>query len=203
MHFMPKHFFLVEGIDGSGKDTFAKFVFEAAKKRFDFHPDHTFSLVGQPAFRFDKTNTIQRFIEDGEVLRPYPEMVEALRENRIAHEEYLSQYNGITMCIRGLLTDMGTLKRLYGKTPSTLSQHIPIKKLIIVDVDPQIARKRILTRGIPSTWRESLKNLTFFREFFLKQAVTQPYPSLILKNNDLDSLRLTAESLIDSLITYQ
>ncbi len=165
---MYPQFILLEGIDGSGKDTFADFFRHAIYERFRYDPDLTLSIVGQPCFRFDADGIIRRFIEGGEVLSPFDAMVQELTRNRELHEDYLRRYGGIVLCIRGLLTDLGTLARLYSKTPSgCVGQRRAIDHLVILDVPPDEARRRIEARGISPTWRESIENLSFFREFFL------------------------------------
>lgn len=201
--YLPNKFILIEGIDGSGKDTFASFLATTLKEKATYHPDHTLSIVGQPAFRFDNSGILKRFIEDGETSTSYEETVRLLKKNRTAHENYLTQYGGTKLCIRGLLTDMGTLERLYGKHTVNLGHNIPIDKVIIIDVDPTIARKRIVKRGIPETWRESLSHLTFFRNFFLNTAASlnPSTDTIIIKNECLSALEESATNLSKMLLS--
>jgi len=199
---MFPYFILIEGIDGSGKDTFANFLKIEIMKRFRYEEDATLSIVGQPCFRFDNEGKIRRFIEGGEVTLPYDLMIKELTQNRILHQQYLQKYGGIKICIRGLLTDLGTLTRLYDQYPSNeyLGQKLKIDRLIIVDVSPDEAFRRIELRGVPPTWRESLEHLTFFREFFLKQSSLPIFnKKTIIKNEDIESIESAAIKIADEL----
>jgi len=164
---MPERFLLIEGIDGSGKDTFAELCAERIKARFAFHPAAPLSIVGQPAFRFDPHGMIRRLIEHGEADCPFDMMCDLLTENRRRHEAEIAGHRGITICIRGLLTDLATLARVYGRMPGhLLGQGRAIDRLIVVDVDPDEACERIRRRGRLPDWRETPENLRFFRDFY-------------------------------------
>lgn len=161
---------LVEGIDGSGKDEFVARLVRLLKSRFEYAPDATLSIVGQPAFQFDKDGLLRALMERGEVLASLDNTIEILVENRRCHEEYLKRYSGLVFCLRGILTEIGTLMRLFNASSSSigsLGQERAIDLLVIVDADPDVAYRRILGRPRPPDWRETPENLVFFRQFYL------------------------------------
>lgn len=200
---MEEMFILVEGIDGSGKDTFVDILREELMKRFYYDELATISIVGQPAFKFDKDNHIRKLIEYGQVECSCQELVKKLTENRQRHEHDISIYKGITICIRGLLTDLATLERVYGvKEKTLLGQEKFIDKLIIIDVDPQIAWERIQKRD-KIDWRETPENLKFFRNFYInyvpKKIVAE---RIVIKNNDdIKKLKSAACTLAETLLS--
>lgn len=160
---------LVEGIDGSGKDEFVKRLVRILKGRFVYTPEASLSVVGQPAFCFDDTNLVRALIERGEARVSLEETIQCLSENRRQHEAYLARYSGVVICLRGVITELATLARLFGNDALVdLGQARPIDLLVVIDADPVVARKRILGRERPPDWRESPENLVFFRRFFLE-----------------------------------
>lgn len=205
---MPKRFLLVEGIDGSGKDTFVSILAERIKERYGFYEDAPLSICGQPAFRFDTQNIIRRLIENGETSGISLEnMCHLLTENRFLHSregDAAGFRGGLTICIRGLLTELATLERVYNqKLDSSLGQTDAIDCLIVVDVDPKLAWERISKRGYPIDWRETPENLCFFRDFFLKTApsVTQAYSHIVIRNTgSIKDLNAHALCLIEDLV---
>jgi thymidylate kinase len=199
---MFPYFMLIEGIDGSGKDTFADLLALEICKRFSYDAWATLSIIGQPCFRYEKDDTIRRFIEAGECSLNCEAMLKALARNRRLHEHYLKQYGGFIICIRGLLTDLGTIERLYGRTvENSLGQSRLIDQLVVVDVDPDKALHRIHTRGIPPTWRETPENLCFFRDFFRKHCYTSKFPkSRLVENNHQEQLLQAANEIADELL---
>jgi thymidylate kinase len=199
---MYPRFLLVEGIDGSGKDTFAGLLREAIIERFRYDPAATLSVVGQPCFRFDVADHVRALIERGERPASYEEMVSELTRNRTLHEEYLARYGGFIICIRGLLTDLGTLQRVYGRVPDgLLGQQRSIDRLVIVDLPPEEARRRIEARGTPPTWRESPTHLSFFRSFYLGYRLPSGHGrTTVVRNEDRASLAAAAGAVADELL---
>jgi thymidylate kinase len=178
---MYPQFILVEGIDGSGKDTFAAFLQEAICEKFCYQENASLSVVGQPAFRFDACGSVRALIERGHSDLPFTKMVALLTANRTQHEHYLARYGGFIVSIRGLLTELATLQRIFGATPSgNLGQTRVIDRLIIVDLPAELAEKRITRRGGDISWRESPDNLRFFRDFYLGWE-----PSAIIRHREV------------------
>lgn len=160
---------LVEGIDGSGKDEFVRMLSAELKARFTYNPAHTLAIVGQPAFRYDSTGKVRALIERGEKCCSLEQAIELLTRNRQFHEAELSQYEGVVICLRGVLTELATLTRIFGDvTHQTLGQSRNIDLAIIIDADPDEAYGRICRRTRPPDWRETLEHLAFFRNYYLE-----------------------------------
>jgi thymidylate kinase len=166
---LPSLTILVEGIDGSGKDTFVQYLRDELYKVFFYSDSASLSIVGQPAFRFDNSGMIRAVIERGEVVCSKEEIVKQLAENRRMHELYLESHLGTIICIRGILTEAATLSYLYGGSClyDVLGQKRSIDMLVVIDVDPTIAMQRILARNRTLDWRETAEHLRFFREYYL------------------------------------
>lgn len=191
---------LVEGIDGSGKDEFVARLVRIMKSRYEYSPEATISVVGQPAFKFDSDGVVRALIERGEVLVSAKEAKALLKENRRCHEEYLKRYNGVVFCLRGILTEMATLARLFDETDfEDLGQTRPIDILVVVDADPDVAYKRILSRNRPPDWRETPEHLSFFRNFYLSQTnISYVRECIVFENmGSLEDMDTFAASLAD------
>jgi thymidylate kinase len=195
-------FLLFEGIDGSGKDTLVQMLAEEIRVRFAYHPERSLSIVGQPRFVFDDTGLARALIEGGRSDCSFEQAVAVLSESRRRHEAYLDRYGGFTLCIRGLLTELATLERLYGRR-GEMSQRRPIERLVIVDVDPALAWERIRERGGADSWRETPENLNFFREWLLGFEPTFPVGrvQIVRNHGDLHALRAVAVAIAEELLT--
>ena len=176
---------LVEGIDGSGKDEFVRMLSAALKARFAYNPSRTLAIVGQPAFRHDSTGQVRALIERGERCCSLEQAVELFTRNRQLHEAELSQYGGVVICLRGVLTELATLARLFGDaTPQTLGQSRVIDLAVIIDADPQDAYVRICRRTRPPDWRETPEHLAFFRSRYLEHTELGFIRECIVFRND-------------------
>lgn len=193
---------LVEGIDGSGKDEFVRMLSTELKARFVYNPAHTLAIVGQPAFRHDSTGQVRALIEQGEKCCSLEQAIELLTRNRQLHEAELNQYGGVVICLRGVLTELATLARLFGDvTPRTLGQSRMIDLAVIIDADPDEAYVRICRRARPPDWRETPEHLAFFRNCYLKQTELGFIRERIVFRNDgtLADLKTFAVHIVDRL----
>jgi thymidylate kinase len=192
---------LIEGIDGSGKDTFAEMLAEEIKKRFRYSKHSTVSVTGQPLSCCKNGEIAKKFVETLDRSgHSRSEIERVLTENRQDIEKRRSDNDGILICIRGILTEMATYRYIFEKIPqSMLGQDIPIDKLIIVDVDASVADRRIEERGKARTYRESLPNLNYFRDFFLSFDNPIIKEKIIVHNTDISSLHSEAECIAGGL----
>ena len=196
---MKNRFILIEGIDGSGKDTFASILVDKLKERFLYDENATLSIVGQPLSKCKRGKEALSFIEDK---RSFPKEIigQILTENRKDTEEYFNKLGGITICIRGLLTDLATYYQVFGEeAASNLGQEIMIDKLIIVDVDSKIADDRIAKRGFHRTWREHFDYLVYFRNYYLKYESEVYKEKIVIENIDMNQLNIATEGIANSL----
>ncbi|WP_378957067.1 hypothetical protein [Pelosinus sp. sgz500959] len=197
---MKKKFILIEGTDGSGKDTFASILVDKLKERFLYDENATLSIVGQPLSKCKRGEEALSFIEDKKNNYSKDVVGQILTENRIDTEKYFNKLGGITICIRGLLTDLATYYHVFGEeAASNLGQTIMIDKLIIVDVDSKIADNRITERGLPRTWREYFEYLVYFRDYYLKYESQLYREKIVIENIDLNQLDITTEGIANSL----
>jgi thymidylate kinase len=193
---------LVEGIDGSGKDEFVRMLSAELKARFVYNPAHTLAIVGQPAFRHDSTGQVRALIEQGERCCSLEQAIELLTLNRQLHEAELSQYGGVVICLRGVLTELATLTRLFGDaTLLTLGQSRMIDLAVIIDANPDEAYVRICRRARPPDWRETPEHLAFFRNYYLEHTELGFIRERIVFRNDgtLADLKAFAVSIADRL----
>lgn len=199
---LPQKFFLIEGIDGSGKDTFAQILFTKLKEKFYYDLKYQVSIVGQPRSDCDFGIEALQFIEDKTYNEDCDDVINILTKNRICTEKKFNEFKGITICIRGLLTDIATLKyefREIEKDMTLLGHNNIIDKLIIIDIDASIADERIENRGTPRTWRESYANLQYFRKFYLNYNSGLYKEKIIIVSESIPVLNTNAQKIVDEL----
>ena len=202
---IPSLNILIEGIDGSGKDTFAKMLIEFLKL-FLVRTEHTsISLVGLPSTTAIFGKQCKHFIEDADISIPYDKITTYLAKNR---EDFCSnlnnRYPGLHIFVRSILTEQGTLSCLYPEHVfdfrNTGSAHIDL--CIIINSDPDLARNRIEHRGIKTTWRETPQYLDFFNSFFLKHG--DVFPDTKIVNNFSNSIiELRSQALKTAIYIYE
>ncbi len=186
---IPRLNILIEGIDGSGKDTFARMLIEFLKSLYSRENDLSISLIGLPASKAAYGPQCKKFIEDADMSIPYEKITKYLANNREAFCEDLNhQHPGIHIFVRSILTEQGTLSCLYPNHAFNFTNrglsHIDL--CIVINTDPILARQRIERRGIKVTWREEPKYLDYFNSFFLKHATVFPKTKIV--NNTSDSI---------------
>lgn len=192
----PTFRILVEGIDGSGKDTFVKILSEELKRRFKYDKDSRISITGEPNSKLDFGVEAKKFIEYIDFFGDNNYVKDILIKNRISDEKQLIKLPGIVIVIRGFVTDKATFFRVFNND-EYLGEGEIIKqwdKYIVVDIDPHEANSRISKRGIPRTWRETIENLEYFRNFYLT------YNNKIFKNKEIiynDNIKYLHEKSID------
>ncbi|ELV7517424.1 hypothetical protein QMU85_002427 [Photobacterium damselae] len=165
---IPNKFILIEGIDGSGKDTFTDFLIDELKLLYTKTNESSISKVGQPFSELSFGEEAKKFVEDFIYYSESEQIEHILKQNRLSCEKYYEKFPGIIICVRGLLTDLATLKRLFPqKSHFDIHGNKKIDSLIIIDVESEIADQRIEQRGIARTWREKIAELMYFRDFYL------------------------------------
>lgn len=193
---------LVEGIDGSGKDTFVQFFVKALKKRFYYGDSSRISVLGQPDSSAACGEVAKNFIENNDCEGNFQDVIRVLSNNRQDSEDRILKIPGIIILIRGILTDKATFEKVFGHSAS-LGEGILIPQwdqLIIVDVDPAEADRRIQKRNIPRTWREHPEMLSYFREFYLGYENTKLFKNKqIVDNHSLAMLKATAERMAEEI----
>lgn len=173
---------LIEGIDGSGKDTFAVMLIEFLKQFSLKEAGRSISLVGLPSSNSRYGNICKQFVEEGTTDLSYEEICACLFENR---EDFCKSLNikhpGMHIFVRSVLTEQGTLSCLFNQHKVQIDNYGAtfIDMCIIVRADISIARERISRRGIKETWRESEQFLRYFDAFFLQKAYLFPNVSII------------------------
>lgn len=195
----PNLTILIEGIDGSGKDTFARFFARELKKRFLFGDESTISITGEPNSRLECGLEAKKFVEDLIYEGNEKTVKDFLTKNRIASEKEIKLLPGIKILIRGLVTDKATYYKVFNKEEA-LGEGEQISKwdlFIIVDVSPEVADDRIEKRNIPRTWRESLEYLRYFREYYLSYNNDIFMEKIIIENIDVQNLKKKSVELAD------
>lgn len=200
---LPNMFILIEGIDGSGKDTFANLLVVKIKERFRYTKNSPVSIIGQPYSKFKYGLKSKSFIENLNIKYSKEKIIKYLTENRIESEKYINSLGGVVICIRGVLTDIATFNYAFNEnTNNTFGVCTNIKcidKLIIIDVDENKANDRIENRNIKRTWREYLPQLKYFRDFYLKYNSNHIKEKIIINNNDYNKLEEYCEKLSNEL----
>lgn len=198
---IPNIRILIEGIDGSGKDTFAELLADSLKNHFYYEENRSISIVGQPVSRLCKGKEAKYFIEERTFEGTETDIIKILTTNRVCSEQEFSQKKGIHICIRGLLTDLATLKATFGKECSSL---LGLKRkydyAFIITVDPKVAFERIQKRNAPRQWRESIEWLNFFQQYYKTFPLDKiSENNYIIYNNDLKKLEDIAKEVADSI----
>lgn len=192
---IPEKNILIEGIDGSGKDTFAEMLLGYLKMISIKSASKSISLVGLPASQAAYGVECKKFIEDANLSVSYNDIKKMLKCNRDDFCHTLNRkYPGLHIFIRDILTAEGTLACLF---PDRYSfdefETSKIDFCIIINTDPLLAKKRVENRGIKETWRESLDYLNFFNSFFLSHCKCFSLVNIVDNTtNSLDELRIQA-----------
>lgn len=195
----PRLRILVEGIDGSGKDTFVHFLVVELKRRFRYCDGSPISVMGQPDSSLPYGTEAKRFIEDL-VYESKESVIRAIHGNRAASEDKIQAMQGICILIRGLVTDFATFHHAFPDDDTELGEgNIVWDFYIVIDVKADVADERIRKRGLQRTWRESLKYLSYFREFYLGFESPAFAGKMILKNMSFATLQHAAERLANEI----
>ena len=195
----PNLYMLVEGIDGSGKDTFVHFLAQQLKCRFSYGDSSSISVMGQPDSSLPYGIEAKRFIENLEY-ETKESVIRAIRENRAASENILHYKQGICILIRGIVTDIATFNYKFSdKKNSPSESSINWDYYIIIDVDVDIANKRIEKRGVQRTWREYPNELTYFHNFYNSYQSDIFKEKIIIKNISFETLYNTAIDLANKI----
>ena len=197
----PDMLILVEGIDGSGKDTFVRHFVDALKQRFYYSENSRISVLGQPDSRCEDGCAAKTFIEDIVYDGSSEDVKSILKNNRIDSEKKIDAMPGIRILIRGFVTDKATYSKVFSKEEN-LGEGTIIKnwdRYIVVDVDPRIADERIEKRGIPRTWRENIEHLRYFRNYYKCFESELFDDKTVIENTSLEKLQLTAIEMADKI----
>lgn len=186
---IPQANVLIEGIDGSGKDTFAFFLVEYLHALFFQQDGRSISLIGLPSSKAIYGTQCKCFIENADKSFPYDDIKSFLSQNREDFCAYINTvYPGLHIFVRSILTEQGTLSCLYPNHIVSIN-NCGVSKIdlcIIINADPILARRRIEKRGKKETWRESLHYLDYFNHFYLNHS--DAFPETMIVNNLSDSI---------------
>lgn len=198
---------LVEGIDGSGKDTFVQFFNNELKKRFLYNSDNAISVLGQPDSSLEFGYEAKKFVEDLEYT-DITQVINALRCNRQQSEAKIQSYKGIKILIRGIVTDLATLSIAFGDSnveEGDIESENPFQwdYYIVVKTDPLVADERIQKRGIPRTWREKPEFLQKFSDYYLSFESKRFSKKIIIENTSISNLKKAARKLANEIYAEQ
>lgn len=198
---LPNKKILVEGIDGSGKDTFVQLLSNEIKKRFSYNSDCTISVLGQPDSHLKFGHEAKKFVEDLEYT-DITQVITALKCNRQQSEARIQSLNGIQILIRGIVTELATLNIAFGDaSESDIENENPCEwdYYIVVKTDPLIADERIQKRGIPRTWRETPEFLRIFSDYYLSFDSKRFNKKVIIENTSIANLKKAARKLANEI----
>ena len=191
----PRLRILVEGIDGSGKDTFVRFLTMQLKHRFRYDAGSTISVMGQPDSSLPYGTQAKRFIENLDY-ESKESVLQAIHGNRAAFENKIQTMQGICILIRGLVTDLATLHYAFPDDYVGSGEgNITWDYYLVIDAKADVADERIGKRGIQRTWRESPESLYYFRNFYLTFESPVFAAKIVLENTSLAALQYMAEKL--------
>ena len=202
---LPQLKILVEGIDGSGKDTFVDLFVHELRKRFLYDSNCRISVMGQPDSSLADGTEAKKFVEDIRYTGDANHVQHVLSNNRLASEQRIISNQGITILIRGLVTDKATFEFVFGTNQNLGEGHVISKwdKYIVVTVDPKIADTRIEHRAIPRTWREHTDRLEYFDNYYKQYSSPVFNEKIIVENTDLDKLKKIAQEMADDIYAKQ
>lgn len=190
---------LIEGIDGSGKDTFARFLAIELKRRFFYGKNSTISIMGQPDSSMPYGQEAKRFIENLDY-ESKESVIKAINENRTASENKIRSMQGICILIRGLVTDIATFHHVFpDENISSIKGNTTWDYYIIIDTDENTADARITRRKTPRTWRESIEHLRYFREFYLSFENPLLPEKIVIENISFAAMKDAAERLANEI----
>lgn len=201
----PNLLILIEGIDGSGKDTFAYIFVNELKKRFYYSNTSKISVMGQPDSHLNFGQDCKNFVENGIYLEE-SKIINSLIINRQESEKKIKNLSGIIILIRGLVTDKAIVNKIFNREDEYLGENKIIKKwdkFILIDVDEKTADKRIESRAEERDWRENKELLHYFRNYYLNYNSSIFSEKIIFKNDDINKLREFAIKLADEIYIEQ
>lgn len=197
---VPDVYILVEGIDGSGKDTFARYLTDCLKQRFCYSKTASISVTGQPVSELECGSEAKKFVEELEYTSE-AQVRHCLCVNRIAAEQYISSLSGIKLLIRGLVTDKASFNYVFKKEVN-LGEGEIIKSwdyYILVKTAPETADERIERRGVARTWREHLEQLRYFADYYAEYDNELFASKRVVENTSFEQLRECARILADEI----
>lgn len=195
----PRLRILVEGIDGSGKDTFVQFLAVELRRRFRYGKGSTISVMGQPVSSLPYGTKAKRFIEDLDY-KSKESVIRAMLGNRAASEDMIRAMPGICILIRGLVTDLATFHHAFPDDDVEPGDgNIVWNYYIVIDAKVDVADERIGKREAQRTWRESPEYLSYFRDFYIRFESPAFIEKIILENTSFAALKYAAERLANKI----
>lgn len=203
---LPNKFILIEGIDGGGKTTFVEYLEKEIKRKYKLSNNRSLSIFGQPSYRLEKNNRLFNMIEHGHLYGNLKKDIIIFKRNRMRYERYINKnLNGVKVCVRGVLTDIGTIYAKYGILPnSNIGQKIKIDLLILIDTPIKKALDRIKERNFIQ-WRERYLYLSKFKKLYSNtnyiNKLLKPRKIITIKNNrDINHLKNQVQKIVRSYI---